>query len=205
MPLSLGNKAGTENQTFQKEDRTVNYEIGKVVRRTVEPIGRLKRISVAVLVDGTYQQVQAEGQEDPGPTYIPRSTEEMAKLENLVKRAVNFDAQRGDQVEIANIAFDHAALGGDPAAVSESGWISRIKSLGAVLKYALVAFFILLAFMFVVRPLVQWLTSGNMVSGELLKQLPKTVSEIERGIRRCPRRTQPGLPRSDHPVAQYGQ
>ncbi len=44
-----------ENMTFEKQDRTVNYEIGKLTSHTTEPVGGIERISVAVLVDGTYR------------------------------------------------------------------------------------------------------------------------------------------------------
>ena len=48
--------SGTGGSSFQKEDRTVNYEIGKVTSRTVAPVGTVRRISVAALVDGTYRE-----------------------------------------------------------------------------------------------------------------------------------------------------
>ena len=79
---------GSGNSEFEKNDRTVNYEIGKLTSHTIEPVARLKRVSVAVIVDGTYQQPEkpAAGRE---ATYIPRTAEEMAQLEKIVKGAIN--------------------------------------------------------------------------------------------------------------------
>jgi hypothetical protein len=73
--------------SFEKQDRTVNYEIGKITSRILEPVGRLTRVSVAVMVDGTYRNAPRKG----GGTereYVPRGTDEVQKIETLVKRAV---------------------------------------------------------------------------------------------------------------------
>ena len=55
------------------------------------------------------------------------------------------------------------------------------KTYAPLFKYGLVAIFVLLSFIFVIRPLVRWLTAGSMGDVEILKQLPMTVGEIERG------------------------
>ena len=62
--------------------------------------GRVNRISVAVLVDGTY------GKNDKGEsTYQPRSKEEIDQIAALVRTAIGFDQKRGDQVEVVNLRF----------------------------------------------------------------------------------------------------
>ena len=171
---------------YQKQDRTVNYEIGKITSHTVEPIGRIERISVAVLVDGTYTVVG--GKDGVKQTqYVPRTDDEMKKLENIVKRAVNFDADRGDQVEVANIPFQNAKVPGEEEAEIGQGWLSKTRSyLPAMLKYLLSGVFVLFTFLFVIRPLIQWVTSTTISDAELLQQLPKTVGEIEREYGQTP-------------------
>ncbi|MBW2411218.1 MAG: flagellar M-ring protein FliF, partial [Deltaproteobacteria bacterium] len=120
--------------TFEKQDRTVNYEIGKITSHVMEPIGEIERISVAVLVDGTYKQIQNVGGELQ-QSYTPRSAEEMLKLENICKRAVNFDEARGDQVEVVNIPFETTRLL-DAADTSEpQGWLTWLKPYQSYLKY----------------------------------------------------------------------
>ena len=173
----------TNSQTpsFQKQDRTVNYEIGKVTSHTIEPVGQLSKVSVAVIVDGTYKSVKgAKGQEEW--EYSPRTPEEMAKFEGIVKRAVNFDIKRGDEIEVVNIPFETARLplGEDQEELSQGGWLSILKGYGSFVKYGFLVIFILLSFLFVVRPLVQWLTSSSFGDGDILNQLPKTVGELEK-------------------------
>ncbi|WDT80112.1 MAG: hypothetical protein MPW14_23900 [Candidatus Manganitrophus sp.] len=80
----------------------INYEISKTVSRIIEPFGTIKKLSVAALVDGTYEA--AEG--DTPRKYLPRNAEEMAKLEELVKKAMGFSAERQDQVEVVNVPLN---------------------------------------------------------------------------------------------------
>ena len=163
---------------FQKQDRTVNYEIGKVISHTVEPIGKINRISVAVIVDGTYKNIKGkDGSQEL--KYLPRTQEEMDKLENIVKRAVNFDAKKGDELEIVNMPFEAAKAAEGEESIMEEGWLSNLKHYTSFVKYIFSSIILLLFFIFVVRPLVRWLTSSSIGSMEMLKQLPKTVGEIE--------------------------
>jgi flagellar M-ring protein FliF len=172
------NQVKDENTTFAKQDRTVNYEIGKLTSHTLEPVGAMQRISVAVLVDGSYRSTpQKDG--EPTWTYVPRSSEELVKIENLVKSAVNFVAARGDKVEVVNIPFETTEITKDADDSALEGWLDRLKNYKPYFKYAFLGLFLLLSFIFVVKPLVKWLTAHTTGEDELLYQLPKTVGEIE--------------------------
>ncbi len=83
----------------QKEQNTTNYEITRTKRQISGAIGKLKRLSVAVLVDGDYKTVEGKS------TYSPRSSEEMAKLEQIVKAAMGFSEERGDDISLVNVPF----------------------------------------------------------------------------------------------------
>ena len=167
---------GTSRQTT---DRVVNYEIGKVVSRVVEPTGKLDHISVAVLIDGHYKRMEKKDGTSES-IYIPRSDEEMAKLEKIIKSAVNFNAERGDTVEVANISFQTAAPA-DDLSRPEEGLFDKIKKYAPFYKYGILIFFMMFAFLFVVRPIVKWLTAGGSQGVEMLKQLPVTVGEAGGG------------------------
>ena len=171
----------TKPPTFQKQDRTVNYEIGKITSHTVHQMGAIKRLTVAAIIDGTYKAVKgANGTEEL--KYSPRTQEEMKQFEDIVKRAVNFDAARGDEIKVANIPFESAKMNfsqGDEA-VAEAGWLSMLKQYSSYIKYALLIMFLLFSYIFVVRPLIHWLTSSSIGEGVLLGQLPKTIEEVER-------------------------
>jgi flagellar M-ring protein FliF len=168
----------TANSAFAKQDRTVNYEIGKVTSHILEPVGELTRVSVAVLVDGTYKQV-TKGPGEVEWQYVARTAEEMQKLENIVKRAVNFNASRGDEVEVVNIPFETTKALMAEDQVAEERWFDLIKNYKPYLKYGFLSLFLILSFLFFVRPLVRWLTDYSFGDMKIFKQLPKTVGELE--------------------------
>ncbi len=103
----------------RKSEEIVNYEISKTTKTEVIEGGRLNRVSVAVLVDGTY------GKNDKGEsTYQPRSKEELDQIATLVRSAIGFSQKRGDQVEIVNLRFAETAA----APITEpSGWLSAFQ------------------------------------------------------------------------------
>jgi len=164
---------------YQKEDKTVNYEIGKITSVISEPTGEVKRISVAVVVDGTYAKIKRKGGRQSWK-YIPRTPEEMKTLENIVKRAVNFDPVRGDAVEVANIPFETDKLMGTVEEIKKEDWFAKIQKFKPAFKYTFLGIFLLFSFLFIVRPLTRWLTSNTLTEMDILKQLPKTVGELER-------------------------
>jgi flagellar M-ring protein FliF len=170
--------ADGKDTTFAKQDRTVNYEIGKLTSRTMEPVGGIERISVAVLVDGTYQS-NAQGNRTPDLTYVPRSPEELANIENLVKSAVNFVADRGDKIEVVNIPFETTKITQTDAESTAESWLSRLKNYKPYFKYGFLSLFLILTYLFIVKPLIRWLTAQVAGGAEIFNQLPKTVGELE--------------------------
>jgi flagellar M-ring protein FliF len=83
-----------------RTEETVNYEVSRKSTIHVRESGETKKISAAVLVDGTYTTA-----DDGTQTYHPRSTEEMAQLTTLVRTAIGYDEARGDHVQIINLQF----------------------------------------------------------------------------------------------------
>jgi flagellar M-ring protein FliF len=179
-PQTTSPSAVPSAQGFQKEDKTRNYEIGKTISKQIMPVGKLQRLSVAVVVDGDYKMVMVgKGKKQHEETqYVPRSTEEMAIFENIVKSAVNFDAARGDKVQVANIPFNTDKLLPDSENVS-GRWLESLKAYSGLIKYLAVGIFVLFTFLFVIRPLIRWLTDTSWEDVDLLEHLPRTISEIE--------------------------
>lgn len=93
-----GNQAEREN--LQKTEEVINYEISKTNKTEVIEAGRIKRISVAVLVDGIYDE--AEG---GNVNYQPRPQAEIDEITQLVQTAIGFDTTRGDRVQVTNLRF----------------------------------------------------------------------------------------------------
>ncbi len=103
LPETEATAAGTGTSAASQVSRTeetVNFEITKTVRNRVKESGQIKRLSVAVLVDGKYVE-----NDDGDKVWQPRAADELAQLETLVKSAVGFNEQRGDSVEIVNMQF----------------------------------------------------------------------------------------------------
>ena len=144
-------KTMTTSNAVQRRSETVNYEVGRIVTHTVEPTGRIKRLQVAVLVDGTYKVVKGEGGEKR--EYVPRPPEEIKKMEEMVKKAVGFDPSRGDEVVVVNLPFETAewAQGGVVAEAKPT----LLEVAFPFLRYLTPALLLVMIFTFVVRPLMK--------------------------------------------------
>ena len=134
--------------TMSKTEETINYEISKVVRNKVKNSGTIRRLTVAVLVDGSYRK-----EEDGTMVYQPRTSEEMEQITALVKSAVGYDANRGDMVEVENLQF--ATLTGETIDTSERLYLGFSKEelmrMAEGLGVAIVAILVILL---VIRPLI---------------------------------------------------
>ncbi|MDR2412036.1 MAG: flagellar M-ring protein FliF [Holosporales bacterium] len=91
---------GNVSQT-KKTEEILNYEISRTTQSLVREAGVIRRISVAVLVDGIYKK----GENGEERVYSPRGKVELDKLQTLVKSAMGFRAERGDTVEVVNLRF----------------------------------------------------------------------------------------------------
>jgi flagellar M-ring protein FliF len=102
LPNGDANNSATGGSSEKKNrtEETTNYEINKTVKVHERESGLVRRLSVAVLVDGNYTTA-----EDGTRTYQPRSQEELAQLQRLVQSAVGVDPSRGDVVEVVNMQF----------------------------------------------------------------------------------------------------
>jgi flagellar M-ring protein FliF len=145
-----------------RHSQTRNFELTKAVRHDVQPVGRLQRISVAVLVDGI-RRVGADG----AASYTDRTPEEMARIKSLVQKAVGYDAKRGDEIEVQSMAFEPPQV--EPASVTGP---STVLPLVIRLWPALLATVALVGFGFIV-------TRRGSGAGHSLVQVPSTVREIE--------------------------
>ncbi|MFH1700034.1 MAG: flagellar basal-body MS-ring/collar protein FliF [Candidatus Zixiibacteriota bacterium] len=93
------------NEENNSEVTVTNYEVSKTIESVSNAVGNISRLSIAVLLDGTYQTIEnAKGVEEI--IYEPRTQEEIDRLSAIVKNAVGFTSERNDQIEIVNIAFD---------------------------------------------------------------------------------------------------
>jgi len=97
------NNAAAARDQSKKTEETNNYEISRTTKTEVTEAGRVNRISVAVLVDGSYAK-----NEKGEMVYQDRSKEQLDRIAALVRSAIGFDQKRGDQVEVVNLRFAEA-------------------------------------------------------------------------------------------------
>ncbi len=95
---SLSNSSGQTN-------KVTNYDVGKTIEKIVGSVGSIKKLSVAVMVNGKYTAIDKGGVQTV--EYKPRSQQELAQLTSIVESAVGYDASRGDQVSLVNIPFEN--------------------------------------------------------------------------------------------------
>nr|WP_301335441.1 flagellar basal-body MS-ring/collar protein FliF [Methylobacterium fujisawaense] len=147
-----GDKAPTPKDATNKNEETTNYEISRVTKTEIAEGGRIKRLSVAVVLDGVYATAP-----DGKQTYSPRTPAEIERITALVRGAVGFDKARGDQIEVVNLRFAEAP------SVPQFIEPTLIQSLLAPTKedvlrmaeLAVLALLTLIVLLTVVRPLVR--------------------------------------------------
>ncbi len=163
--------ATTANPTSGRTEETTNYEISKKVTTSTEDGGEVKRLSVAVVVDGTRTG------DGPEAAYKPRTAAEMTQIINLVKSTMGFRQARGDQVQVSNMEFARVDAGeGTPAPKPFLGldgayWFKIIEA-------GIMCLTALLIGLFVARPLINRMFAPN-ASGQPLA-LPGLLSSGRR-------------------------
>jgi len=149
------------HSTSGRTEESTNYEISKTVRTSTVDQGAVKRLSVAVVVDGS----------DKDGRYVARTAQEMRQINDLVKSAIGFDATRGDQVQIVNMPFARVdTTVGTPApepllGLDGAAWFKIIQA-------AIFALTALLIGMFVLRPLVKRMFAPLAAGGGTLLGAP---------------------------------
>jgi flagellar M-ring protein FliF len=127
---------------------TTNYEISKTTKTSVVDAGTVKRLSVAVVVDGD-NKADASGKD----SYTPRTPQEMTQIEALVKSAIGYDKTRGDDVKVVNMEFAHLDVAdATPAPTPLLGLDSAYWF--KIIEAAILSLTALLIGLFVVRPLI---------------------------------------------------
>lgn len=154
LPGAKDNAGGAAaRESANKTEEVTNYEISKTTRTEVVEPGRLKRLSVAVLVDGTY--AKGGGGE---ATYQPRAKEELDRIAALVRSAVGFDKARGDQVEVVNLPFAEppaGSLGSDAPSLIGAIFSPSKEDILRFLELGVIALLTVIVLFLVVRPMVK--------------------------------------------------
>jgi flagellar M-ring protein FliF len=153
---------GSSNHADEHTGETTNYEISKTIQNHVSEGGTINKLSVAVLVDGTYT-----GDSDK-QAYAPRTEEELKQLKTLVASAIGYDEKRGDKIEVVNMRFTQESFN-----VANESFFERFKlEAQSIIQTLIIAIVAILAILLVLRPAMNQLikqaqSNSQRVSGEL--------------------------------------
>ncbi|GHS58606.1 flagellar M-ring protein [Helicobacter pylori] len=134
-----GLKDNKEPEKYEKSQNTTNYEVGKTISEIKGEFGTLVRLNAAVVVDGKYKIALKDGANTL--EYEPLSDESLKKINALVKQAIGYNQNRGDDVAVSNFEFNPMAPMLDNATLSEKIMHKTQKVLGSftpLIKYILV-------------------------------------------------------------------
>lgn len=138
-----GNSNSSNSQTRER----VNFEVSEVLRERIKRPGEIRRISVAVLVDGVTTVA-----EDGSTTWTPREDAEMTALRELVKSAIGFDEARGDVVTLETMEFTGVA---ETGTLAEAGMFDFLAvNAASIIQTAILGIVALVLGLFVLRPLL---------------------------------------------------
>lgn len=144
--------AGGDGQALDRSqasriEEVTNFEISKTIRNHIKETGTVKKLSIAVLVDGDYIY-DADAEEY---NYIPRTEEEMQKLTSIVKSAVGYDEERGDSIELVNLRFSNEII--EDNKTGSLDWIKH--DLSNIIQTIVIGIVVILVILLIVRPMVR--------------------------------------------------
>ncbi len=147
--LPDGEGGGGDSSTSQNSEtrERVNYEVSETMREITRAPGDIKRLTVAVLVNGSYEQAS-----DGSETFVPLPEVEQTALRDLVASAVGFEETRGDVITIRSLPFERPeGLGTGPI---EPGLFAGSINPMTLIQMGILAVVALILGLFVVRPIL---------------------------------------------------
>ncbi|WP_431283438.1 flagellar basal-body MS-ring/collar protein FliF [Humitalea sp. 24SJ18S-53] len=161
LPAGEAPGGGTQSQESRSEE-TTNYEIGRVTRNTQREHPVVRRLSVAVLVDGVW-----EPQTGGTPAFRERNAEELQRLTSLVRSAVGFDERRGDRTEVVSLRFVEPGGAGADEPAGFLGLSFSPATMARLIETGVFAVVALVALLLVARPVMSKLTASLAPRGAL--------------------------------------
>jgi flagellar M-ring protein FliF len=171
---------GDGTQLSKSESNT--YAVNKVVRHTLQPAGRIRRITAALLVDDALEVKQENGKRSE--TRRKRTPEELKQIEDLARAAIGVDAARGDVLTVQNLSFDQSPAEAAPVKPTVMQKVRvTLEDWSSLVRYAAIILLFLLAYALLLRPLKkQLLTTFRELPAALsARNQPVAVPDLEPG------------------------
>jgi flagellar M-ring protein FliF len=123
----------------EKSDITTNYDVSKSMIETQKPLFTIKKVSVGVMIDGKYKEIK-DKDGNIIKQFEPRSQQELQSYENLIKSAIGFDPNRGDQVTVISVPFEAVSMQEEASPKQQSLIMYIIAGILLLLILGLLAF-----------------------------------------------------------------
>jgi flagellar M-ring protein FliF len=156
-----GNTGGTNitSPSSQQKDTTINYEVDRTISHTIQPVGSIKRLSVAVVVNANRTVTDAKGKSIEKPL----SDAEKEQIGNLVKDAIGFDQKRGDNLNVQVAPFHEIKEIIPVLPLWKQPYV--IELVKDAIKYSLIGVVMLFVIFGVIRPGFRTLFSAQSTAG----------------------------------------
>lgn len=172
-----------------------NYEIGKTLEHIISSTGNVNRLSVAVLINGKQKKIEVNGKQET--QILPRTTEEITQLTDVVKRAVGFDSRRNDEISFVNLPFDNG--------INEEQFVQKqdaVPTDDRIQRYVIIAAMVgavVILFMLIGR-----LTARRVIApvGQYLDLKETVMQEAQKALAYVPaeKKAAPALPEQEIPL-----
>ena len=157
-----------------KNNEVTNYEVPQTTRKTMHAMGAIKKLSVAVVVDG--KTIKSQGKDGKIISKVESwSPEKLKEFQEIASSAIGLDLKRGDVIEVKNIEFTREDFEEAQKVIAAREQSSYVQNL---VIYGVIGLVILLFFVIVVRPFIKWITENTIDSVDTF--LPQTIEELER-------------------------
>src|SRR5213593_834355 len=182
LAAQVDQSAGSTNSDIVKQNETINYEVSKAVRHVVNPVGKIERVSVAVVIEN-HGKVTTVSDGAEQTSQESRTPEEMKKYRDLVAAAIGFNPDRGDQLTVENISFQT-----ETELIEKPGFIEKQgPTIMMFLRYLIIPVVFIILYLLFLRPVqksvfANWATTATPRSLPLLPanlQTPMTVKQLE--------------------------
>jgi flagellar M-ring protein FliF len=151
----------------ERQNEIRNYEISKVNKHIRAPMGKLVKVSAAIVVDGSYKG-SGKSRE-----YVPRTQDEMKNLENIVKKAIGYDEERKDQIEVISMPFYWSVVEEETKEEKTNVW-EKYLQMGYKPVISLILAFLFI--FFIVKPLLKKRSfSSEQRGASLLQSVPQSA------------------------------
>ncbi len=178
--LGEGGSVSSSTNESARTEESASYEVSKVTRRQVDPVGTVNSLSVSVLLSDR-KIPAADGK--PATTE-PRTEAELKNIEAMISTAIGIDAKRGDQLSVVSMAFETGFESEAP--MMKPSAADQINNWMPLIKYVLLAIGALVGYLLLLKPMLKTLQTGGSATRTETREVfdqYRTVEELESELR----------------------